>query len=123
MHFVYQGFTHNGDIRSFSFQGIDDRKLEVTYSIQVNLPLFARHRVAMQDAPSFCLQLLTSASASAPGELEKLQHYQVLEEDLMPLVKDRERRATLKALKSSPRRFIQKPSLSSQFRPSGRPGA
>ena len=121
MHFVYQGFTHDGDIRSFAFQGVDERRVQIMYSIQVSLVLFARHKVAMQDAPAFCLHLLTDAYAATPEGLEKFQSYRVLEEDLLPLLADRTRRELLKAHKTSPRRLTQKPSVNSQFRPAGRP--
>ncbi|HEX4810523.1 MAG TPA: hypothetical protein VH325_16415 [Bryobacteraceae bacterium] len=123
MHFTYQGFTHAGNIRSFNFEGIDEGNVHTPFLIQVNLLLLARTKVAMQDAPGFCLHLLTTACASTPADLEKFQHYEVLEEDLLPLVMDRERRATLKALKVPQRRFGRKPPQSSQFRPSARPEA
>jgi hypothetical protein len=92
------------------------------YFIRVSLLLFARHRVAMQDAPAFCLHLLTDASASTtiPG-LEKFHDYQVVEADLLPLVADRTRREMQKAHKSSSRRLVHKPSVDSQFHPAGRP--
>lgn len=120
MHFVYQGFTHDGDIRSFAFQGIDERRVQMMYSIRVSLLLFARHRVAMQEAPAFCLHLLTDASASTPPGLEKFYNYQVVEEDLLPIVADRARRELQKAYKSSSRRLVQKPSVKSQFHPAVR---
>jgi hypothetical protein len=123
MQFLYQGFTHAGNIRSFNFEGIDERNVHTTFSIQVNLLLLARTKVAMQDAPGFCLHLLTAACASSPASLEKFQHYEVLEEDLLPLVVDRERRAALKALKTPQRRFARKPNQSSQLRPLTRPEA
>lgn len=121
MHFVYQGFTHEGNVRSFNFQGINESNVETSFHIRVNLLLLSQNKVAMQDAPSFCLALLTSAAT--PDALEKLHHYQIVEEDLLPLVLDREKRATMKALKAPPRRFVRKPSLSSQFRPLSRPEA
>jgi hypothetical protein len=123
VHFVYQGFTHEGNVRSFNFQGIDESKVQTTFEIRVNLLLLSQNKVAMQDAPGFCLNLLTAASAATPSDLEKFQHYQILEEDLLPLVLDREKRATMKALKAPPRRFGRKPPLSSQFRPLTRPDA
>lgn len=123
MHFIYQGFTHQGNVRSFNFQGINESKVETAFQIRVNLLLLSQNKVAMQDAPSFCLNLLTAASVAAPDALEKLQHYQILEADLLPLVMDREKRATMKALKAPPRRFGRKPPLSSQFRPLTRPEA
>jgi hypothetical protein len=122
MRFLYQGFTHDGDTRSFTFQGIDEHKVETLFSIHVNLPLFARNKVSMQDAPSFCLQLLTNACGSAPEALLKLHQYNVLQEDLLPILMDRERRAQLKSSKSAPRRILRKPSQASQIRPATRLG-
>lgn len=122
MRFLYRGFTHDGDIRSFNFQGIDEAKVEMLFSIHVNLPLFALNKVSMQDAPSFCLQLLTDAYGSAPDTLGKYHEYDVLQDDLLPVLQDRERRARLKSLKSAPRRVLRKPSQASHIRPAGRVG-
>lgn len=122
MRFLYQGFTHDGVTRSFSFQGIDDHKVETLFSIHVNLPLFARNRVSMQEAPSFCLHLLTTAYGAEPDTLVKFHQYDVLQEDLLPVLMDRERRAKLKSSKSVPRRVFRKPSQASQFTPAGQLG-
>ncbi len=119
MRFLYQGFTHDGDNRVFTFQGIDDHKVETLFLIQVNLPLFARSKVSMQDAPAFCLHLLTNACTSEPDALLKFRQYQVLEEDLIPILEDRERRAKLKAMKVAPRRVFRKPTQASHIRPAG----
>lgn len=116
MQFLYQGFTHKGDNRLFNFSGRDAAKVESTFAINVNLPLFARYRIGMQEAPAFCLVLLAKALAETPEALQKLRHYDVLEADLMPIVHDREERARAKAHRAPPRRFTRKPSLSSQFR-------
>ena len=124
MQFVYQGFTHDGDNRSFTFQGIQQSKTPITpalYSIQINLPLFAQFHVNMQEAPMFCLQLLTNALGSGPEVLEKFHRYRVVEEDLRPILADREKRAAIKALKPAPRRFIRKPPNTSQLRGLGVP--
>jgi hypothetical protein len=116
MRFLYQGFTHKDGARSFIFQGISEQKVETIFSIRVNLLLFARNKMAIQDGPGFCLNLLTSACASTPDALEKLHQYQVLEADLLPILADREKRAMLKAGKGSSHRFVRKPSPGSQFR-------
>lgn len=116
MQFLYQGFTHKGDIRSFNFSGKDESKVVTSFSIRVDLVLFARYNVAMQEAPGFCLRLLNSACAATPEDLEKLHRYDVLEADLQPILHDREERAKAKAHRPPPRRFTRKPSLSSQFR-------
>jgi hypothetical protein len=116
MNFVYQGFTHNGSVRAFVFHGVEQAKLPAVFSIEVDLPLFARNRVAMQDAPMFCLQMLTNAFAAGGTGMEKFEHYTVVESDLRSLLVDREKRAALKALKPAPRRFVRKPPATSQLR-------
>jgi hypothetical protein len=110
MRFLYQGFTHDGDTRLFTFQGIDEQKVETLFFIKVNLSLLARNKLAVQDAPGFCLQLLTNACGPTPDPLEKLRQYSIMQEDLAPVLVDRERRARLKSFKSASRRFVRKPS-------------
>lgn len=121
MHFVYDGFTHDGGTRRFMFRGIEERTRASVFAIDVALPLFAENRVSVQDGPAFCLQLLTTASLGDPSQLEKLQHYKVVEEDFRPLLIERERRAAEKALKKAPRRPFRKPPISSNLRGLGRP--
>ena len=121
MHFVYEGFTHDGGTRRFTFRGIEERSPTSVFSIEVALPLLSENRVSVQDAPAFCLQLLTTASLGNPSQLERLQHYKVVEEDFRPLLMERERRAAEKALKKAPRRPFRKPPISSNLRGLGRP--
>jgi hypothetical protein len=121
MHFVYEGFTHNGGTRRFMFRGVEERSRASVFAIDVALPLFAVNRVSVQDGPAFCLQLLTTASLGDPSQLERLQHYKVVEEDFRPLLIERERRAAEKALKKAPRRPFRKPPISSNLRGLGRP--
>jgi hypothetical protein len=121
MHFVYEGFTHDGGTRRFMFRGVEERSRASVFTIDVALPLFAENRVSVQDGPAFCLQLLTTASLGDPSQLERLQHYKVVEEDFRPLLIERERRAAEKALKKAPRRPFRKPPISSNLRGLGRP--
>jgi hypothetical protein len=121
MHFVYEGFTHDGGTRRFVFRGVEERSRASVFTIDVALPLFAENRVSVQDGPAFCLQLLTTASLGDPSQLERLQHYKVVEEDFRPLLIERERRAAEKALKKAPRRPFRKPPISSNLRGLGRP--
>lgn len=117
MHFAYQGFTQQGAIRSFTFSGLEERQTEIVFSIDIDMPLLARYKLATQEAPGLCFQMLTSACAAGPSALEKFRHYQIAAEDLRPLMLDREKRAASKALRiSSYRKFVRKPPNSSQLR-------
>ncbi len=120
MHFVYEGFTHDGGTRRFVFRGVEERSPASLFSIAIALPLLAENRVSVQDGPAFCLQLLT-ACVDDPSRLERLHDYKVVREDFRPLLMERERRAAEKALKKPPKRPFRKPPISSNLRGLGRP--
>jgi hypothetical protein len=115
MHFTYEGFTQNQGRRCFTFRGIEERYPVSVFCLELDLPLFAQNRIAVQEGPMFCLQLLRTAFLTGPSFLEKLQHYQILAEDLRPLLVEREKRAAEKALKKTPHRPLQKPLSVSQI--------
>lgn len=115
MTFLYQGFTHEGNIRSFAFQGIEKSQIAAIFSIEVELPLFARNQIGIQVGPMICLQLLTTASAADPDFVARLHHYRIVEADLRPIIVDREQRAALKAARPAPRKPFRKPSATSQL--------
>ncbi len=95
------------------FQGIEERNPVSVFRIEVELPLFLKNRVPVQDGPMFCLQLLTTAFLAGRDSLDKLQAYQVVGEDFRPLLVERERRAAEIALKKPHRKPFRKPSFSS----------
>jgi hypothetical protein len=120
MKFLYQGFTHQGDIRSFAFHGMEQSKVAATFSLEVDLLLFAKNQVAIQTGPMFCLQLLTAACEADPDFVVRLHSYRIVQEDLRTLVSDREQKAA-KAYRSAPRRLPRKPPINSQLRGLGAP--
>jgi hypothetical protein len=116
MHFAYEGFTQDGDRRCFLFQGIEERNPTISFSIKVDLRLLAQNRVPVQEAPMFCLQLLTTASVGGRSCLNRFQSYTVVGEDFRPLLIERERMAAEKALKKPARKPFKKPSFRSNLR-------
>jgi hypothetical protein len=121
MHFVYQGFTHQGDRRCFLFRGVDESNPPIAFSIEIDLLLLSQKRIPVQDGPTFCLQMLTSASLAGMTYLEKLRSYRVIDEDFRPLLIERERQAAQKALRKPPRKPFRKPSAESNLRGLGTP--
>ena len=113
MHFAYQGFTNDRDRRFFTFRESEAQSGSV-FSIEIDLSLLSRKRVPVQDGPMFCLSLLTAASLGEPGSLERFRHYQVVEEDFAPMMTERARQASEKAMKKSARKppFRRPPSTS-----------
>src|SRR5581483_1845251 len=98
MHFAYEGFTHDGDRRCFLFRAIEQSASVSTFSIEVDLALFVQNHVPVQEGPTFCLQLLTSASLAGQNCLDGFRKYRVVGEDLRPLLVERERKAAENAL-------------------------
>lgn len=106
MNFTYQGFTHNGSKRCYTFWSTrtEDHPIN-SYLIEVDLLLLSRLRVSVQDGPMFCLKMLNAACAAGSESLAKLQRYRLVEEDFRPLLVEREKAAAEKA----GRRFLRKP--------------
>ena len=115
MHFAYEGFTHDGYRRCFLFRGIDESNPVSMFSIEVDLSLFAQNQVPVQDGPTFCLQLLTTANLAGPKYLDRFHKYQVIGQDFRPMLIERERRAAEKALKKSSRKPFRKPPFASNL--------
>lgn len=115
MHFAYEGFTHDGYKRCFTFRGIDESTPISMFSIEVDLSLFIQNRVPMQEGPTFCLQLLTTALLSGPSSLERFHKYRVIGEDFRPMLIERERKAAQNALKKSFRKPSRRPSVASNL--------
>ena len=115
MHFTYEGFTQQHNRRCFNFRGMEERNVVGVFSLELELPLFAKNQIAVQDAPLFCLQLLKAALVAGPSFLEKLHHYRILAEDLRPLLQEREQQAAEKARKKSPYRPFRRPATTSHI--------
>lgn len=116
MRFAYEGFTQDGDTRRFLFRGIEAPPPTNIFSIEIELPLLVQNRVQVQDGPMFCLQLLMTASVGGAGCLNRFLSYRVVDEDLRPLLVERELRKAEKALKKQPHRRPAKPSSTSNLR-------
>lgn len=115
MHFAYEGFTDDGNIRCFLFRGIEEHHASPNFSIEVDLRLLVQNGVLVQEGPMFCLQLLTAASANGPSCLHKFHSYRAVGDDFRPLLVERERSAEEKALKKRFRKPARKPSPSSNL--------
>jgi hypothetical protein len=115
MHFAYEGFTHDGDRRCFLFRGIEERNPTIMFSIEVDLRLLLQNRVPVQEGPMFCLQLLTTASMGGPNCLNRFHSYRVVGDDFRPLLIERERSATEKALRKRSQKPVRKPSFASNL--------
>jgi len=113
MHFAYQGFTHDRDIRSFKFRGIEELSPPIDFLIEIDLPLLFRTKVPVQDGPTFCFNLLVAAAFGGASFLERFRHYRVLESDFRPLLVERARQAAEKAMRKTPRQPARKPSSTS----------
>jgi hypothetical protein len=107
MHFAYHGFTQNGNRRCFLFRVAEERASSSVFSIQIDLGLLLKNAVPMQEAPTFCLNLLTDASLGGPDRLDRLRNYTVVGEDFQALLMERQRQAAQRLSRKPTRRPIR----------------
>ena len=112
MHFTYEGFTQHGGKRNFLFLGTNDEREKSSFCINVELALLLENHVAVQDAPLFCQELLSKACANGSVYLDRLHSYEIVTEDLRPILIDRASREAKKRLQRSRTRY-RKPSAAS----------
>ena len=115
MNFVYEGFTHRGNVRHFRFSGRDGREFVDDFCIEIAFLLFSQNRMSFQEGPQFCLQLLETASTAQPSDLDRFHHYSVVSEDFRPLLVEREKKLAEKNMKAAARRPFRKPSTGSNL--------
>lgn len=115
MHFAYDGFTQSGNTRRFLFRGLEERTPVNNFSIDVDLIMFLQNKVSIQEGPSFCLELLTRALAAGQAGLDRLHTYLVVGEDFRPLLVERQKKETEKAIKARNRTPYRKPPFRSNL--------
>lgn len=75
--FRYVGFHQDKALRVFRFEKICPGQETRTHNVSTDMTLFAKYRLAIQDAPSLCSQLLLK-----PAEADHLEHW-LTEADLI----------------------------------------
>lgn len=60
MQLRYMGFDQGQAVRVYRFDRIEERVPTVRYTVTVNLALFLKHRVGIQEGPSLCARKLTT---------------------------------------------------------------
>ena len=113
MHFAYDGFTQDGNRRCFLFRASEDHTSAPSFSIEVDLELLLKNQVSMQEAPLFCLNLLTDASLDKPGSLDRLRSYTLVGDDFKQLHVERQREAAERLSKKATRKPIRRHSNTS----------
>src|SRR5579884_2856720 len=116
MHFAYEGFTQDGDIRCFLFRHLGEHQPISIFAIEIDLRLFMQNGMPVQEGPMFCLQLLNAASVTGPTCLDGFRSYKVVRQDFHSFVMERERVAAEKAARKLTRKpFRPLPSMASNL--------
>lgn len=121
MHFLYMGFTQQGNIRCFRFQGVFPRERPtkiarmLEFSITADMALWARYKIPVQEGPTLCLEILTAALAAAADQNLPFKAYSVTPEDLSAFASARTALADAKMARRKPR-IPFKPAPSSQLK-------
>jgi hypothetical protein len=60
MELRYQGFDHQANKRVYRFDGLAKGEPTVQFVVTVDLALFARHHIGIQEGPSLCARKLAA---------------------------------------------------------------
>jgi hypothetical protein len=88
MQFLYMGFTQNANVRSFRFQGVVARERpskvaqNIEFLLTADMALLAQHRIRVQDGPTLCLKILTTAFAGEEDRALEFSTYVITREDV-----------------------------------------
>ena len=123
MQFVYKGFSQSGNHRCYAFDAVEEHQPAKVCAIWIDLSLLAKHQVALQGGPEFCLQLLRAATLEGGDGLDHFREYHAVDADFASIVSERLARAAALAAKRPPRRFVRRPPPSSHLRGVGYPAS
>ncbi len=84
LHFLYVGFEQPKNIRHYKFSAVARGQPAKLMTVSVDVALFLKYHVGIQEAPAMCLDKLSRADS----ETSALQH-QLTEGDLATYVSDR----------------------------------
>ena len=58
MEYQFTGFTHNGELREFAFDGVADDRSKTRFKVIADLGLSRKYHIAVQELPLLCRRLL-----------------------------------------------------------------
>jgi len=111
----YRGFTHPlSGIRRYEFHGTELKRQPLVFVLSIEIALFPKHQLSIQDGPAICLQILAKAQSDGEVGRESFQGYTITTLDVEAYA------ATLKARSAAKsalhkRRTYAKPQPSSQL--------
>jgi len=62
----YLGFEQQGNVRAYTFERVSPGEEKNTFTVHIDLILFKRHHVVIQEGPALCMRLL-AAELERPG--------------------------------------------------------
>jgi len=121
MQFLYMGFSQVANVRSFRFQGVVPRERpariakNLEFLLTADMELLAEHRIRVQDAPTLCLKILTTAFAGAEDRAVEFTSYAITNADVTAFASARNAIEETKQARRKHRPPF-KPSASSQLK-------
>ena len=116
MQIAYMGFIQRGMIRSYEFEGIQERRpgqapKHIRFSMTADMAVVSRHHVKIQDIPALCLRTLSAAIQTRDENDPRPREYVLTEGDVHSYCS-----AIASPVRADHRkRFRPKPSIHSQF--------
>ena len=87
--FRYMGFEHQGNVRAYRFDLIQQGEARQSVTVEIDLALLLRHHVTVQEGPALCLRLLATELASAGAESWGESRRSITEQNMQAYVASR----------------------------------
>lgn len=81
--FRYLGFDQAGSIRSYRFDGRSADDQTNTFVVLVDLALFTKHHVGIQEGPALCLRLLSAETGGAGKTIPRAFECRLTDKDML----------------------------------------
>lgn len=115
MQIEYHGFTHPfSGIRRYEFHATELKRQPLVFALSIEVALFLKHHLNIQDGPAICLQVLAKAQADGEFEPVRFQGYAITALDIEAYVATLQARSAAKAALHK-RRTYAKPQPTSQL--------
>ena len=99
MQFSYRGFQQQQGKRRFTILGTGKEKPTLDFHFTVDLVLLTQHGVGLQEVPSLCFNLLTSACSEEESTIHRFSEYEIGSTDLIAFTAPRRAVAAARANK------------------------
>jgi cold shock CspA family protein len=101
----YMGFDQLGNTRAYRFERMSPGEAKETFTVVIDMGLFKRHQIVIQEGPVLCLQWLSAELEAATPKLERLSPWSITDQNMLAYVASKPAPGTKSARRGARREF------------------